>query len=380
MARIDAPRSGRSKDSLTTVEPASPTVGVASRTGRGVEIAAQDLRRTVKGGKRVLNGVSLTVRPRELVAVVGGSGAGKTTLLEALAGVQPADQGEVRFDGVDLYGNLDAFRRLLGYVPQDDIIHADLPLERTLRYAAELRLPSLSAVETETAVTRALVALNLSERAGVRVGALSGGQRKRASIAVELLTSPQVFFLDEPSSGLDPASSAELLQLLRGLADAGSTVVFTTHSVQDLAHCDRVAFLARDGNLAFFGTVAEALEYFAVERVEEIYERLAWELSPAEWAQRFEAHRADRGAVESEPAAPQRRDGVGFVREFAVLTRRTLETMVRNRLTMTILIGSLRSSPSGRSCAVSTWSDSASVHTCCRRSPCCFRSWSSSWC
>ena len=307
---------------------------------RGVEIGAHELSRAVKGGKQVLHGVSLTVQPRELVAVVGGSGAGKTTLLEALAGVQPADQGEVRFDGVDLYGNLDAFRRLLGYVPQDDIIHADLPLERTLRYAAELRLPGLSAAAVETAVTRALVALNLSERAGVRVGSLSGGQRKRASIAVELLTGPQVFFLDEPTSGLDPASSSELLRLLRGLADDGSTVVFTTHSVQDLAHCDRVAFLARDGHLAFFGTVAEALEYFAVERVEEIYERLAWELSPAEWGRRFEAHRGDRVAVVSEPATPQRRDGVGFVREFAVLTRRTLETMVRNRLTLAILIGS----------------------------------------
>jgi ABC-type multidrug transport system ATPase subunit len=325
-----------------TIRVAEPTPdhSAPARGGRGVEVAAHDLWRTVKGGKQVLHGVSLMVQARELVAVVGGSGAGKTTLLEALAGVQPADRGEVRFDGVDLYEHLDDFRRLLGYVPQDDIIHADLPLERTLRYAAELRLPNLSSTEIDAAVTRALAALNLSERANVRVGALSGGQRKRASIAVELLTGPQVFFLDEPTSGLDPASSAELLRLLRGLADAGSTVVFTTHSVQDLAHCDRVAFLARDGHLAFFGTIAEALEYFDVERVEEIYERLAWELSPAEWAQRFDAHRADGGAVGSEPATPQRRDGVGFIREFAVLTRRTLETMVRNRLTMAILIGS----------------------------------------
>src|SRR5436190_9971372 len=123
-----------------------------SAHARGVEITAHDLWRTVKGGKHVLHGVSLTVRPRELVAVVGGSGAGKTTLLEALAGVRPADRGEVRLDGVDLYGKLDDFRRLLGYVPQDDIIHADLPLERTLRYAAELRLPSLSSAEIDTAV------------------------------------------------------------------------------------------------------------------------------------------------------------------------------------------------------------------------------------
>jgi len=315
-------------------------VGLADR---GMEIAAHDLWQTVRGGKHVLRGVSLTVRARELVAVVGGSGAGKTTLLEALAGVRPADRGNVRFDGVDLYANLDAFRRRFGYVPQDDIIHADLPLERTLRYAAALRLPrSTPAAEVDAAVEGALAALDLSSRAGVRVGALSGGQRKRASIAVELLTSPHVFFLDEPTSGLDPASSGELLRLLRGVADAGSTVVFTTHSVQDLARCDRVVFLARDGYLAFVGTVPEALDYFAVERVEEIYERLAWESTPEQWAERFEGHRGNGAAasIAIAPARPQSGDGIGFAREWAVLTRRTLETLVRNRLTMAILLGS----------------------------------------
>ena len=308
----------------------------------GVEIAARDLWQTVTGGRQVLSGVSLTVRARELVAVVGGSGAGKTTLLEALAGVRPAARGEVRFDGVDLYGNLDTFRRLLGYVPQDDIIHADLPLERTLRYAAALRLPaSTSPADADAAVDRALTALNLSERADVRVGALSGGQRKRASIAVELLTNPHVFFLDEPTSGLDPASSGELVALLRGLADAGSTVVFTTHSVQDLVDCDRVVFLARDGHLAFDGTPDEALAYFAVERVEDIYGRLEWESTPAEWAQRFMGQRRNgAGAAATQARAPQVREEIGFVRELAVLTRRTFETLVRNRLTVAILLGS----------------------------------------
>jgi ABC-type multidrug transport system ATPase subunit len=331
------------KDSTLKVEPAARTAGGAGRDARGVEVAASDLWQTVKGGRHVLHGVSFTAHARELVAVVGGSGAGKTTLLEALAGVRPADRGEVRFDGIDLYGNLDAFRRLLGYVPQDDIIHADLPLERTLRYAAALRLPeSQSPADINAAVDGALGELDLSARAGVRVGALSGGQRKRASIAVELLTSPYVFFLDEPTSGLDPASSGELLRLLRSLADAGSTVLFTTHSVQDLAGCDRVVFLAREGHLAFFGTVAEAVDYFTVQRVEEIYERLAWEGTPEQWAKRFEDHRGNgaSAAAEAEPGMPQGRDGIGFAREWALLTRRTLETLVRNRLTMAILLGS----------------------------------------
>jgi ABC-type multidrug transport system ATPase subunit len=130
-----------------------------------VAITAAGLCKTVKGGRQVLHDVSLAVRPGELVAIVGGSGAGKTMLLEALAGVRSAERGEVRFDGVDLYANLDAFRSLLGYVPQDDIIHAELPLERTLRYAARLRLPaSVSKAEIDAAVEGALTALDLAER------------------------------------------------------------------------------------------------------------------------------------------------------------------------------------------------------------------------
>lgn len=320
------------------VEP--PAVGDAAR---GVEIVAVGLRKTAKGGVQVLNDVSLAAQPGELVAIVGGSGAGKTTLLEALAGVRPADEGGVWFDGVELYRNLDAFRSLLGYVPQDDIIHAELPIERTLRYAARLRLPaSVPDAEINARVGDALTTLELAERAGVRVGALSGGQRKRASIAVELLTRPHVFFLDEPTSGLDPATGAELLRVLRGLADGSSTVVFTTHAVHDLARCDRVVFLARNGHLAFAGTVPEALRYFGVERIEDVYERLA-EQTPEEWGRRFGDHRGDSVVVPSVKASsdrPRERARPGFLRQWSVLSRRTFETLARNRLTMAILLGS----------------------------------------
>jgi ABC-type multidrug transport system ATPase subunit len=315
----------------------------AGARAAGVEVVASGLS-TSRGGRRVLHDVSLRVRPGEVVALVGGSGAGKTTLLEALAGVRPADSGRVWFDGADLYDDLDAFRTLLGYVPQDDIIHLELPLARTLRYAAELRLPgSAAADEIDAAVERALVALDLSGREHVRVGDLSGGQRKRASIAVELLTDPHVFFLDEPTSGLDPATGAELLRVLRRLADDGSTIVFTTHAVADLAHADRVVLLARDGHLAFDGTVAGLRSHFGVAAVEEVYERLAQEGTPEEWARRFRAgggaEPIPRAAPER-PAAPSAREGAGPLRQWSVLTRRTFETLARNRLTMAIMLGS----------------------------------------
>ena len=235
----------------------------ASIQRRGFCIRVDDVSRAGRGRGDVtlLDRVSLSVAAGEVVAIVGPSGAGKTTLLDTIAGIVPPSTGSVRFDGIDVHAHLRKFRGIIGYVPQDDIVHADLAHERTLRYAARLRLPSSTTrAEVDNTVTGAMTAVGLSDYADVRVGSLSGGQRKRASIAVELLTEPGVFFLDEPTSGLDPATSAELMAQLRQLADRSATVVFTTHSVEDLDLCDRVVFMARGGRVAFVGTVDDALE------------------------------------------------------------------------------------------------------------------------
>jgi ABC-type multidrug transport system ATPase subunit len=309
----------------------------------GVHVRAEGLTRTVRGGARVLSDVSFSVEPGKLVAIVGGSGAGKTTLLESVAGVRPADSGLVLFDGIDAYRNREAFRTVLGYVPQDDIIHADLPLERTLRYAAALRLPpSWSGSERDIAVQRAMRSLDLTERAHVRVGALSGGQRKRASIAVELLTDPRAFFLDEPTSGLDPATGIELMDVLRRLADSEASVLFTTHAVQDLSRCDRILFLGKGGRLAFDGTLEDALRYFGVQVPEEIYQRLS-----DDWAPREPAHSAARSssgppttASDGGERALEAPEAPGPAHQWWVMTGRTFETLFRNRLTLAILLGS----------------------------------------
>ena len=143
-------------------------------------------------------------------------------MLEILAGLQPPSAGEVRHDGV-VRGTRISVDSRIGYVPQDDIIHLEMPLRRTLRYAARLRLPAgTSAAEADRVVEETMRDLDLSDRAEVPVRALSGGQRKRASIAVELLTRPRVFFLDEPTSGLDPSTAADVMRLLRRLSQARS--------------------------------------------------------------------------------------------------------------------------------------------------------------
>ena len=313
---------------------------IAAVERRGVRIDVSQLSRQVRVRNRdqvtLLDAVSLTVSAGELVAIVGPSGAGKTTLLEAVAGIAPAISGSVRFDGVDVYENLGTFRSVLGYVPQDDIIHADLALERTLRYAARLRLPSsTTAAQIDDVVRDALHAVGLTEQAEVRVAALSGGQRKRASIAVELLTDPHVFFLDEPTSGLDPISSSELIGRLRELANRSATVVFTTHSVDDLAACDRVVCMTRGGRLGFVGTIDEALELYGVSSVHELYRHLT---DPD--GNHHPVTLASEPAPDVRQPSVNRRTVANGLTQWGVLTRRTLETLVRNRLTLAILIGS----------------------------------------
>jgi ABC-type multidrug transport system ATPase subunit len=346
---------------LGTLREGHPTLDAALRACRpgseapaevkrehGVRVNVRGLGKSVGDGKKVLHSVRFSVEPGELLAIVGGSGAGKSTLLDAIAGVRPADEGTVLFDGVPYYEHLEEYRSALGYVPQDDIIHAELSLIATLRYAARLRLPDgTSPGERESAVADVMDALDLTQRAELRIGSLSGGQRKRASIAVELLTKPHVFFLDEPTSGLDPATAAELLRLLRRLADSGRTVVLTTHSMQDLAICDKLVVLARDGHCAFVGAPEAAVDHFQVGH-DEMYERLAGEATPAEWARRFsevpeqpdESDDAQQAARAAGPLRPPGAHPIGPLRQCAVLSRRNLDILVHNRLTLAILLGS----------------------------------------
>jgi ABC-type multidrug transport system ATPase subunit/ABC-type multidrug transport system permease subunit len=318
------------------------TTITAVRAPRGLEIEARSVGHVLRNGRRVLDAVSLTIRPGELVAIVGASGSGKSTLLDALAGVRPAAEGVVLYDGADSARNRDVFRSAVGYVPQDDIIHRDLPLRTTVRYAAQLRLPSATtAAEIDVIVDETLDELGLAGRGDVRVDRLSGGQRKRASIAVELLTRPSAFFLDEPTSGLDPATARGLMRTLRGLADRGATVVVTTHNTDDLRACDRVAFLTGAGELAYEGTVDSALSHFGVDDLTSIYESLSGSADGrTPRGRHVSIRRADDRAVARPPLGTMPRGSAGPLRQWQVLTRRNIDVLRSNRLTLAVMFGS----------------------------------------
>ncbi len=333
--------------------------------------------------KLILNNINLSIYPKEFVALVGGSGTGKSTLMKALSGYVPA-QGQVLVNGDDLYANFAAYRNILGYVPQDDIIHHHLTVQGALRYAAQLRLPDATAPDIAQRINHVLTEVEMAAHANKQVKDLSGGQRKRVSIAAELLAEPGLFFLDEPTSGLDPGLEKKMMHTMRTLADAGRTIVLVTHATVNIDQCTHVAFMA-DGHLAYFGPPQEALTFFEAPDFADIYTRLTQPLDPAQnslpprcqpylneiqitqpqpptaaqvWARAFEdspQHRkyvADRlqavGAGSPPPLSPgqpQRKTPASLpakfvqgIKQFSVLTQRYFELIWRDAFSLFILM------------------------------------------
>ena len=260
-------------------------------------LVADGLGYTLPGGRDLLRGVDLDIGPGTLLAVVGPSGAGKSTLLRLLTGQQSPTTGQVSYDGYDVHRDLGVVRRRIGVVPQEDVVHRRLTPRQALAFTARLRLPEdISAAERRSQVAAALAELGLTEHADTRIDRLSGGQRKRVSIALELLTAPSLLILDEPTSGLDPALDRQLMAGLRAIADAGRIVVVVTHNVTNLDVCDRLLLLAPGGVPVYAGTPGNVLGQFGTLDWADILTRVS--ADPAG------AHEAYRGAAGRGPVMP----------------------------------------------------------------------------
>jgi ABC-type multidrug transport system ATPase subunit/pSer/pThr/pTyr-binding forkhead associated (FHA) protein len=215
-----------------------------------------------KKQKKILDDITLSIQPGEFVGILGPSGAGKSTLLKTLNGYIQPTTGRVMLNDTSLYHAYDMFRNSIGYVPQDDILHRELSVEKSLEYVAKLRLPrDFNSSQRKNIIDSTIEALGLNHVRQQPIERLSGGQRKRVSIGSELLTKPSVLFLDEPTSGLDPSVEEKIMRHFQKMAHNGTTVLITTHILYSLDLLDRIIILSQ-GKLVFFGTPKEALEFF----------------------------------------------------------------------------------------------------------------------
>ena len=326
----------------------------------------KDVKNRAGGGMiRLLDNVSLSIQPNEFIGLLGPSGAGKSTFMDALNGMRPASGGSVLINNLDLYEHLDSIKQSIGYVPQDDIIHRELTVYRTLYYVAKLRLSrDVSRKEIDQIIEEVLDVTGLTERRSVPINQLSGGQRKRVSIAVELITKPSVIFLDEPTSGLDPATEEKIMRLFRQIAESGRTVILTTHAMENVKLFDKIVVLMR-GKLVFYGKPDEALQHLNASSFKDLYDKLeepieqrlgaaggnrqqVTEQVAEEWKQKFTQTPQYRknvyeplkeiGKTQSGGVHKKRRLGLfGSIRQWITLSRRYWEVLFRDKFTLFIL-------------------------------------------
>ncbi|HEX8143745.1 MAG TPA: FHA domain-containing protein [Pyrinomonadaceae bacterium] len=390
-ARITGRQSVQNRD-IVQVGPfvlqADPQRGVAIFDTRSktridvIDITKEVPNRSGGGMIKLLDDVDLTIQPNEFVGLLGPSGAGKSTLMDSLNGMRPASSGHVLINNLDLYQHLDSLKQSIGYVPQDDIIHRELTVYRTLYYVARLRLSrDVSTQEIDQIVNEVMDVTGLSERRDVPVGQLSGGQRKRVSIAVELITKPSVIFLDEPTSGLDPATEEKIMKLFRQIAESGRTVILTTHAMENVKLFDKIVVMMR-GKLVFYGAPQEALAHIQADSFKDLYDKLEAPIEEQtakmpplppnatkeqkaafkkqkeqiaesvaeEWKRRFQrTPQYQRNIVQ--PLSGLRRDAQAVapvkrrptvtdsLRQWATLARRYMEVLGRDRFNLLILFG-----------------------------------------
>lgn len=309
----------------------------------GVRIDAVDIVKTVRlkfKKKDISQHVNFTANPGEFIAFVGGSGAGKSTFMKCIAGVTKPTSGKVLINGNDLYNNYDVLKNLIGYVPQDNIIFNDLTLIDMLRYATNLRMPEdATRKEKEKRIDEVLDIVEMLDKKDVMIRNLSGGQQKRACIAVELLADPKLFFLDEPTSGLDPGTERSLMHTLRKMANSGKTIILVTHNTLNLHLCDKVVFFGYGGKLCFDGKPADALKFFGVDDFVDVYTLISSE--PDKWRDAFaeSGYRKEMEIATNEQSSSKRSESKSFFKQFFTLFRRKLKTLFNNKQQLLLMFG-----------------------------------------
>lgn len=305
-----------------------------------IAIKTEGITKVYGNGYVGLNKTSISVAAGKMIAIMGPSGCGKSTLMKCLNGESPATQGKVHLFGQELLSNYEYIKTLVGYVPQDDIVHRDLTVQQSLYYAAKLRLENAPDDFINKKIDEILANLHISHIKNHLISKISGGQRKRVSIAVELLTDPMILFLDEPTSPLDPQTIEEFLGILRKLAKNGTTVVLVTHKPEDLWYMDEVIFLAEGGHLVYKGEASKYQEYFQVDSPVEVYANISGERSK-KWVGKFPQEEVKSNASKQSSIAEkiQNTSDANPIKQWWWLTRRYFSIKLNDKVNTLILIG-----------------------------------------
>ena len=310
---------------------------------KGVEVDAVDIVKTVsvKGKKRDISyHVNLAIKPGEFVALVGGSGAGKSTFMNCISGVSKPTSGHVYVNGNDLFKNYSVLKKIIGYVPQDDIVFKDLTLYDMLKYSANLRMiDDATLEEKKQRIKEVLEIVELTTKKDVMIRNLSGGQRKRASIAVELLADPKLFFLDEPTSGLDPGTERSLMHILKKMAASGKTIILVTHNTLNLHLCDKICFFGEGGKLCFAGSPKDTLEFFGVNDFVDIYNLLSDDVDY--WYNKYNASDYFETVVvrkSSDSITKKGKNNRSFMNQFITLSKRYAKTIINDKQMLLLLL------------------------------------------
>ncbi|MCB0641183.1 MAG: FHA domain-containing protein [Phaeodactylibacter sp.] len=288
-------------------------------------IVAENIEKVYPGGYVGLNKMSIKIPTREFVALMGPSGCGKSTLLKGLNGANPITSGSVTIQGLQLNkSNFNTLKQHIGYVPQDDIVHRELTVQKTLFYAAKLRMAKdVTNEEINEKIDQVLKSLNLNANAirHNKIRDLSGGQRKRISIAVELLNDPTILFLDEPTSPLDPETIEDFLKCIQGLVQKGQTVIMVTHKPSDLNYVDKVIFLSKGGFHTYYGEKDSILEHFDRKNLIEVYSLMKDPNTGKKWYQSW-LQQHPMSVVQKQSDTLEPKPSTSIFRQFYWLSRR----------------------------------------------------------
>lgn len=324
----------------------------------GISVRVNNISKVVGRGKKkkqILKDINCEIQPNEFVAIIGGSGAGKTTLMTAISGFETTFKGQVFCNDINLVEQFQNLKNIIGFVPQQDIIYENLTLRRMLEYTAKMKMPKdTKKNEVQKRIEEVLDMVELKEHQNTYIRKLSGGQKKRASIAVELLADPRLFFLDEPTSGLDPGTEKNLMLTLSSLAKKkNKTIIMVTHTTANLHLCDKIIFMGPGGRLCFCGSVNEAKAFYQTDDLVNIYNMIAED--PQACEQRYLAYRNKNQYREwgSTPGVAWNRTDVpekasetemfrkkkdSAMRQYRILSQRYGELLVNDRPRLLVLL------------------------------------------